>query len=360
MRLQSIYFTGEFVNKKIFHGFDVIRTFLAFSVALGHFFYWNGVNTNFPRSFFVAVDFFFVLSGFVLTQSILISKPKSIDLFIKEFTSKRIKRLFPLYIFVFLVTLATFALSDKLRDDPFFYYFISFFLLQSLGFDSGAKSIFSDTSIGIAWSLSIEFWIGILFFPIVFLLKNKPVTLLYLSVISLITTITITFNFTPSIDVNFQRLSGPISFAALRGWIGFSCGSAVFVIYYLLKDTIKNTLIISITEFISITFLISALYLHHDQRNEFIAPVLFSMVLLSLSFEKGLISKILTHKTLSTFRYTSYSIYLIHPLIIFIWRWFDINFTASSAVIYIILVYILSIFSFRLIERPAMKFKIIS
>ena len=113
------------LNKRIFHGLDVVRTLLALSVALGHFFYWNGVSTYFPRSFFIAVDFFFVLSGFVITQSIINTKSENFDEFIKLFAINRIARLFPLYIFVFLITAVILLIKSNSNPDPFFYYFTS-------------------------------------------------------------------------------------------------------------------------------------------------------------------------------------------------------------------------------------------
>lgn len=345
------------MDRKVFHGLDVVRTLLAISVALGHFFYWNGVTTHFPRSFFVAVDFFFVLSGFVLTQSIVLSKEKNFESFLMIFITKRILRLYPLYLVVFIVSLAIFSFNETLTNDSFFYYFTSIFLLQSLGFDSGATSIFADTSIGISWSLSVEFWIGAIFFPIVFLLKKKPVILFYVSILSAISITAVVFNATPSIDVNFQRLAGAVSFATLRGWIGFSCGSAIYIAYSLLKEKVRGLKHFTFIELMTIILLICALYVPHDHRNEFISAFLFSFVMLALSFEKGFIGLIITHSIFSSFRYTSYSIYLIHPLVIFLWRKLELNFSFGSSVIYIIIVYLLSIASFKLVEMPVMKLR---
>src|SRR3990167_8393143 len=116
-----------------FNNLDTCRTLLALIVALGHFFLWNGVYHKIPESFFLAVDFFFVLSGFVLTQTVFESKATSTHFFISEFIKRRFFRLFPLYITLYLLTAFLQYLEFKNEMDPFYYFFFSSALLQCLG-----------------------------------------------------------------------------------------------------------------------------------------------------------------------------------------------------------------------------------
>lgn len=345
------------LDKRIFHGLDVVRTLLAISVALGHFYYWNNVATFFPRSFFVAVDFFFVLSGFVITQSILSTKEKSFDEFIKIFAIKRIARLFPLYTFVFLITTVLLLIAFSSRSDPFFYYFTSFFLLQSIGFDEGAKHIFADTSIGIAWSLSVEFWVGMFIFSIVYMFRKKTATLVIICLFSLISGSVVILNLSHSVDVNFQKAFGLITFGSIRGLIGFSCGIISYVAYKNIFSEFNKKSLITTLEVIFIISILATIYFKHNYKNEFIAPALFAMLLPVLSSELGVIGKLLKNDRLSVLRYTSYSIYLVHPLFVFVWRHFEIPFTQTTSIIYITLVFISSIAAYNFIEKPGMRLK---
>jgi len=343
--------------KKIFHGLDVTRSILAISVALGHFFYWNGVVTHFPRSFFVAVDFFFVLSGFVISQSVFYMKSSSFDVFIKEFSVRRIFRIFPLYVVAFVVTVVIVASQNKV--DPFFYFIISFFLLQSMGFDAGAVNIFSDTPVGIGWSLSVEFWVGILFFPIVYFLRKKIATLVYVCSIIAIFCSSIIYNFSPSIDVNFQKAFGLITFGALRGFVGFSCGAISYVAFISFCNYKKNVRFISFLEIFLFSIIVVSIYFPHNIKNEFVAPFLFAMLLTFVAMEVGYIGRFLLLNMFSSLRCTSYSIYLIHPIIIFFWRRLGISFDSWHALLYMAIVYFFSVFSYKIIEKPSLRFKVI-
>lgn len=344
------------MKNKVFYGLDVVRTILATSVALGHYFYWNNIGTYFPRSFFVAVDFFFVLSGFVITQSIINSKNESFSNFLKEFVIRRATRLFPLYIVVFFITCALLIFSHKL--DAFFYFVISFFLLQSMGFDIGSQSIFSDTSIGIAWSLSVEFWIGIMFFPVIFLLKKNTVVLTYILSIIVIIFLSIIFNLSPSIDVNFQRAYPFITFASIRGLIGFSTGAISFLIYKLIFEAFVSKKIITLCEVIVLLIICFTIYIpDSNNRNEFISYFVFSAFIVFISCEKGMLGRLLKSRYLSIFRYPSYSIYLIHPLFVFIWRYFEIPFTHKMSIMYIVLVFLSSLLTYKYIEIPALNLR---
>jgi peptidoglycan/LPS O-acetylase OafA/YrhL len=343
------------LNKRNFTGFDIVRTVLAISVALGHFYYWNGVNTHFPRSFFVAVDFFFVLSGFVITQSVLNSKSLNIDSFLSRFVVGRIARLFPLYIFVFVISIIMLFITHKLKIDAFFYYFISFFLLQSIGLDSGAREIFSDTPIGIGWSLSVEFWIGILFFSLVFILRYRIVLLAYTCLALSFLGLVLIFNFSPSMDVNFQKLFGFVSFGSIRGTIGFSCGTVSYIVYSKFNLGVLSRKLIGILEVFTMVLIIFFIYMSEDKNNLFIAPFLGGIFLFLIATESGLIGKLLTINFFDNFRRISYSVYLIHPILVFFWRYYNIPFTHQLSLIYIIMVYVLATITYKFIERPSMR-----
>ena len=77
-------------GKKQNYEIEFLRGFAVFSVFLFHF------NTKIFNSFFVGVDIFFFISGYVITKSIF--KKKNIDLV--SFYLKRIKRIYPNLLFI--------------------------------------------------------------------------------------------------------------------------------------------------------------------------------------------------------------------------------------------------------------------
>ena len=53
--------------RRNFRVLETFRFIAAIFVALGHLFFWNQNFNTIPRSFILSVEFFFVLSGFILT-----------------------------------------------------------------------------------------------------------------------------------------------------------------------------------------------------------------------------------------------------------------------------------------------------
>lgn len=143
---------------------DFLRGIAALLVAVTHFTY-GGIKIS-PESGGLAVGFFFVLSGFVLTHAYS-PKIKTGDYGLREFTIARIARLYPLHFVTFvlvafywaMVDLAT-ALGAPINLDfkwsllPIVENLTLTHLLlgQGVSFNSPA------------WSISVEFWCGLYVF----------------------------------------------------------------------------------------------------------------------------------------------------------------------------------------------------
>ncbi len=216
---------------RYFGNLDVFRTILALSVALGHFFIWNGQFGIISQSFYMAVDIFFVLSGFVLTQKTINSKIAEISRFVNQFLFKRFFRIYPLYILLFTACALMQFIEFGKDVDSFYYFLISFFLLQAMGFETNANHIFADTVIGISWSISVELWIGLLFFPFVFMLKKHTEILLVFCLILATCATALIFFFSPNyLNVNLQRI-GFLTFGGVRCVGGLAIGCISFFIF---------------------------------------------------------------------------------------------------------------------------------
>lgn len=345
------------MESKYFENLDVCRTLLALLVAVGHFFLWNGVQNRVPGSFFLAVDFFFVLSGFVLAQTVFSSTSQSMSEFVTHFITRRVFRLFPLYLVLFSVAALVQLVEFRGESDPFYYFLFSALMLQSMGFDAGATHIFADTTIGIAWSISCEFWVGIIVFPVVYYLRDRKELLAIISIGLACVSLALIVQYSPEyyLNANFQRVSGVLTVATLRCFIGFMLGIVAFLIYKKIEP-MRFQSSISLIESLAILICI-LLYAHftYDKRNEFVAPFLFVIIIVTFALQKGVISKVLSIKQLKPIQHLSYAIYLVHPLFVYAYRKMSMPFDVTHSILYIALILISAEILHRFVEKPGIK-----
>ncbi len=162
------------------NNFDLLRLYLAFSVCFAHLGEASGVAAFLPLARFfysgIAVDCFFVVSGFLIFRSFDRSSTTS------SYLNKRVRRIYPAYFSV--VVLAAFLLpflfaqpaTDLLFSSQWFHYFFS--NLAFLNFlQPDLPGIFTANPLQVInpplWTIKIEvmFYLSI---PLIFLLfKNR-------------------------------------------------------------------------------------------------------------------------------------------------------------------------------------------
>ena len=143
---------------------DALRGVAAISVVIYHCSINLGVRF-FPNAF-LAVDFFFVLSGFVIAHAY--EQKLQNTLSITTFLKKRILRLHPLYILSLTVSVAVVFAADLVglphvkRSLAAVTYVFSILLLPT-------PAVFSTGTFGLfplnvpAWSLSLEIWVNVVY-----------------------------------------------------------------------------------------------------------------------------------------------------------------------------------------------------
>ncbi|MCU9613032.1 acetyltransferase [Caldibacillus lycopersici] len=136
-------------------GLDGLRAFAVLSVMAYHF------SFSWAKGGFLGVDIFFVLSGYLITSIAIPAQGNSIELNVREFWLKRIRRLLPAAYVLIITTFVWVMLFQRemlhsLRGDAISSIFYSsnwWFIFHNLSyFDSfGAPSILKNL-----WSLAIE------------------------------------------------------------------------------------------------------------------------------------------------------------------------------------------------------------
>ncbi|QNT68948.1 acyltransferase family protein [Defluviicoccus vanus] len=297
-----------------FQALDGWRGVCALIVAIFHLGVYNHLyDVALIRYAFFYVDFFFVLSGFVIA-AVSLSRVKDSES-LKLFIVRRVGRIYPLHVVVLLaflgVELAKLgAVSHGVHSglEPFSgetsvqSFFSNLFLLQAFGIHQ--ELTWNSPS----WSISSEFYVNILFGVLLFLtvtLSVRSRTLVF--ALALVTgAIILMTQAQHGIDASYD-------FGFFRCLYGFFCGVFVWLLY--LRSSSRPLRFASACELAAITS--TGLFITFAGRTSlsFAAPVLFSLVVYIFAFQGGCVSRLLMCKPCQLLGRLSYSIYLVHAFI---------------------------------------------
>lgn len=291
---------------RYFKSLDGFRGIFAICIVIFHMRFINSAGEySFFRNSYLLVDFFFILSGFIMAHKYFRAGRENL----KEFFIKKTFRIFPLHI-TLLILFIIFEFAKLLawkygfdfNNQPFtgrkspVEIIYNLFLLQAW-LPSADQLSWNYPS----WAISIEYYCYFIFiFTLV--LKNKGRFLLWL-IIPLI----------------ILYLSGYYPAAKQQIIIKaayFFAGSLT----YLLSDATEKFLALprgffSLIEAVLLLILAIILGYMPEHRN-LLVPLLFILITYFFSQEKGALSQLLKHRFLQYLSRRSYSIYLIHALIL--------------------------------------------
>lgn len=342
---------------------DGLRAIAVVSVVLYHL-QINILNKFNVSGGFFGVDIFFVISGYLITRIIILNKDKKN--FYLNFLNKRIKRLVPLIVFIFIIFIPVayvFLLPLDLLD-------FSRSVLSALGLFSNIYFYLTQVEYGLdnlskpmlhLWSLSIEKQYYIIF-PLILLMLNrsKQIHKLFL-VIILLNLLLMQFlgnlNFSkPFIEANFDLEAKTVFFnfffISSRIW-EFFLGSVAFFLEN--KKIIRKKINGLLIPYFGLCIIFFSIFYFNDRvfHPSFInlMPVLGAFLII-LFLKKSNKFFILSSFPMVFIGKISYSIYLWHyPLICFS-SYLEIDFTTNTYVfIYLSTLLIISIFSYFFIEK---------
>ena len=325
---------------------DTLRAVSVISVIFFH------LDQSFFPNGYLGVDIFFVISGYVITKSIIRNFKNNKFSFL-EFYFRRIKRILPVFLVVLFTTIIfasfVFLIADLKR-------FLES-LISSLGFVSNfyfwiTGGYFSTNDqlkpLLHIWSLSVEeqFY---LFFPIFFYLllkikKNLNFNLFtVLVIISLSFIINIFFISKGHKDVIFFMFPARI-------W-QFGLGILIAMLP-LLK--IKNTL----NDFLYLLFAITLIIFNFVTKIKFLPDATLmclgvSLILYRATNEKNYLTNIFNIKPIIFIGLISFSLYLWHwPIISFLKYIYIDKLSLNLMILGLITTFIVSFFSWRYVEQP--------
>ncbi|PHX05718.1 acyltransferase family protein [Vibrio splendidus] len=359
--------------KDRFEVLDSFRGLCAISVVIYHMNVFGTVTElDFFRGSYLFVEFFFVLSGFVLSHGYLNRK----DVGFKEFFIGRLFRLYPLHIFTLslvllfqIIKVIALNFNVSFEAEPFTgpyniaQLLPNILLLQSWSFITIPTSFNAP-----AWSISVEFYMYFIFFLLVCLFGRRSIVLS--TVLSMIF---------------FIFIIGEFEFSTPNVARGISCffGGVLFYYFYeLIKDLHLEVhrILATIVEFL----LLLAIYFSVSSDFNFVGPIsslLFMISVLVFSFELGAISSFFKLKFFKLMGLLSFSIYLTHCVVInyigamikliskvvggeFYFTLNDVNYIDFGGLLYnyiyifsiLALTFIFSIFTYNFVEIKSVRY----
>lgn len=281
-----------------------IQTLRAISVLLVFLYH---LKIEFFSQGYLGVDIFFVISGYVITQSIYRDFLKTNKINLKFFYNKRLKRILPNLIFILSITYIVYLVFGPPEISLWNDYLSSILGVSNFYYLFSNKGYFYnifDNPFAHTWSLGVEeqFYFIYPFLALIFLeyFRNKRLFKLFLIIIILLS-LFFSFNFlTKNPDISFY-------FSPLRFWeLGFGC-----LLFFVNKEKINKPYI----AILSLIFLLIIIFTNLSE-NIIIKNLLsvFAAGVFIISYRKNIY---IENSIFQYFGKISYSFYLWHLPIIF-------------------------------------------
>jgi peptidoglycan/LPS O-acetylase OafA/YrhL len=299
-----------------FRALDSWRGICAVLVAAHHlevhgFLYWQPL----VRNAWLFVDFFFVLSGFVIAHAYGEKLSESAD--IKLFVFRRFGRLWPLHVAV-LLALVTIEFSRLAiahfhpiagehaaftSDRSVYAIMTNLALVQSFGLHA------FDTWNGPAWSISVEFYTYLIFAAVCAAVPHRLARLAVSLLLALAGLV---------ILARFSELGMRETYhwALARCVFGFFLGTLTHEAW---RRGAANVLGGTWSELAAVVLVLAFVtYMPGHSTLEYFATPIFCIVVLAFSGDRGILSHALARRAPAALGRWSYSIYMVHTLVLVI------------------------------------------
>jgi peptidoglycan/LPS O-acetylase OafA/YrhL len=331
---------------------DGIRAIAVLSVIINHF------NSALLPGGYLGVDMFFVISGFVITSSLVNREETRVELFFSGFYKRRIKRLLPALLVNFLIAGVLISFFNPSPQKHIITGIFSLIGFSNIDLYLNAIDYWGETAklnpFTHTWSLGVEEQFYLILPLIIWLTVRgnwtvqKNYRLQWMMLVASIISLLFFVFFSESNQIATYFLM------PYRFWeIGFGC-----VLFIYLKQGgryIKSFVKVIPNPFLLI-FTVSMLFIPNDYSILATIAIVCSTLLLILKIKVNEESGefyfgVLTHKVILYIGVISYSLYLWHWVVIVISQW-TIGIDVWTTPFQILLIALLSVLSYHLIEKP--------
>lgn len=282
-------------TRKHYRALDSFRGLAALFIAWYHF----RLGWTYAPSAYLCVDFFFILSGFVICHAYL-DRPERMPLDV--FVSHRLARLYPLHLaaMLFLLLLLVFAGVRPECDTSPRAWLLNLAMLQSVGL---TESVSWNAP---AWSISTELWANLFFFAFPLIWRNKatPVFLaLGLAVLC-----------KPGSNAHSENVFF-LNTGLMRCAFGFLLGVGCYRLHQRLKDQAAKVRAPwwTLLELLPLPLALALIYdANHSRATAMLFLPVSAALIFIYAFERGLVSRLMGALRLHWLGLISYSVYLLH------------------------------------------------
>jgi len=346
-------------HNKHFKALDALRGVAALAVSAlhlerGDYFLrnWNGV---YAPALYLGLDFFLVLSGFVLSQAYMFAEHPVPPM---QFLLQRIMRLWPMHALAVVTTAVARRFSGMLVLHPvpgvLQDFMMELFMVHCVGFPYPRVAYNNMLS----WTVSCEFWINAFF---VFSSCRGHVSCAVLMVIGLALQVGLFFE-TDCLDIWSATLGGCLNLGLVRCSSSFMLGVASFALH---RASSGRKLKVFCATILEVVFVLAVLAVvcwrpQHCFGTDFIAPLLFAGTVFTFASEQGWLSWVLVYGAF--IGKVSYSIYLNQWTVLFClkawgvldWSWISHSVLLQLALYWSVLLPYACL-TYSALERPAMR-----
>lgn len=299
--------SGPRNNTIRFEALDGWRGICASFVVLYHFHGFGPIYTSqLVRNSYLFVDFFFVLSGFVIAWNYahrLGDWPG-----VKRFLILRLGRVYPLHLFMLLCFVAFETLRLFMQPGAFTgptrpsAVLSNLLLLQSMGVHDGLT--WNQPS----WSISTEWWTYVTFALVVLWLGMRNWLLVATALIAPIALLHLS---NAGMDTTFD-------WGFLRCVFGFALGVACYRLFDATSAVAKprSVGLMTFVECAVVAAVVAFVSQAGTSPMSFMAPFVFAAAVLVFAAEGGVLSRVFHSRPLKWLGAVSYSIYLTHAFIV--------------------------------------------
>lgn len=344
MKVDEIKFPSDFKT------LTAIRFFAALMIVVYHYFdvFGAGFPSVFYKNFYLGVDFFFILSGFILLH-VYYDSIGSGSLNIKNFYLKRLAKIYPVHSMLTVLLFVLIIVAGNFDKASVYSFFSHMLLVHAWGIEPGLN--YNSPS----WSISAEWFIYLLFpfiAPVFFRFRDHPVFLLFLTAFFFLG-----IWFLSAISADKPITEWTYHFSVLRIFPEFCLGMSVynFLKYY---KWCKNAdyVFMGCLSLLGIFFV----FFFHDWIMVFIFALMIYALAGSELNENSIVRRFFSSPFLVFLGEASYCLYMIHFLVLLLLVSFFEPGSSADRFLFVLPIYIavsimFSMVMYFYVENPARR-----
>lgn len=292
---------------------------------------------------YLAVEFFFILSGFFMYKSYVQREQSTLD-----FVVKKIKRFLPEFLIVLMITFAIKSLKNISFSNSFdenFFWIINLLDDSLFVFSTG---VFTNGIINPSWYLSVLIWGGGWLYAMLRFNRGLALALLF--------PIIIVFYFT-YINMhgnNFEIWETPegLFLPLFRGMAEMSIGAYLYIFLSSKQSSFIDEYPVSANVLSLLCLMLFFVLLFLTKSMDLFAIILIPIFLIGILYSKGWLNKFFSHKIWSWLGGITYEMLIVHWCFVMAFRalinMFHIEDTMVLSFLLVLYLFLVVVFSFLL------------